>query len=178
MSEAAEDGETSDVDVLRSACSESRAVLDEQLQKLADIGDKAIWTVRSSVLVLGLVVSAASLGDAAMLRTLHPAVVVAASAGVASLLAACIYGLGTYFGMDRVSGIGTEHRTLVATESVSEREWWLTLLAGYDDWIADVERTTDRYGTHLFRAQAVFVVGVFLFVLAGALSVVALYPAT
>ena len=63
MSESVGDGETSDVDVLRSACSESRAVLDEQLQKLADIGDKAIWTVRSSVLVLGLVVSAASLGD-------------------------------------------------------------------------------------------------------------------
>lgn len=94
-----------------------------------------------------------------------------------SLLTACVYGLGTYFGMNRVNGIGTEHRTLAARDSTGERKWLLALLRGYDDWIADVERTTDRYGTHLFRAQAVFVVGVFLFVVAGALSVVALYPA-
>jgi len=78
--------------------------------------------------------------------------------------------------MNRVSGIGTEHRTLAAEGSLDERRWLLTLLYGYDDWIADVERTTDRYGTHPFRTQAVFVVGVFLFVLAGTLSVVAPYP--
>jgi len=177
MSEDEGAREAGDIEVLRSASSESRAVLDEQLRKLADIGDKAIWTVRSSVLVLGLVVSAASLGDTETLRGLHGAVFVLAVGGVGSLLIACLYGLGTYFGMNRVNGIGTEHRTLAADDTLDEREWLLILLHGYDDWIADVERTTDRYGTHLFRAQAVFVAGVFLFVLAGALSVVALYPA-
>jgi len=84
MRESGDDEEVSDLGVLRSACSESRAVLDEQLQKLADIGDKAIWTVRSSVLVLGLLVSAASLGDAETLREL-PAPSSSSSPPVASV---------------------------------------------------------------------------------------------
>lgn len=94
--------------------------------------------------------------------------------GVLSLLCASVYGLGTYFGMDRINGIDAAHRTLARHDELDEREWRIALLRGYDDWIAETEATTDRYGTHLLRAQIVFVLGVVLFVLGGILSVLTL----
>lgn len=163
------DAEASDVEVLRSACAESRAVLDDQLAELADIGDKALWTVRTSMIVLGVVVSAASLADAATLRRLHEAVPVLGLFGVCLLLTASVYGLGTYFGADRVRGISPEFRRR-ARNGLAEHDWRILLLDGYDGWIEEMEVTTDRYGTHLFRAQAVFIGGVLAFVLAAGLS--------
>lgn len=174
MDEAATGPGSSDVEVLRSACVESQAVLDDQLQELSDIGDKAIWTVRSAVLVLGLVVSAASLGDTETVRTLPPTVTLFVGSGVLSLVVACVYGLGTYFGMDRISGVGAAHRTLAEHGELDERTWRLALLREYDKWIVETEATTDQYGTHLFRAQAVFVFGVVQFVAGGSLSVLTL----
>jgi hypothetical protein len=169
-----DDAERPDPAVLRSTCEESRAVLDERLAKLEDIGDKAIWTVRSAILVLGLVVSAASLGDPATLRRLHAGALLLAALGTLSLLAACVFGLGTYFGMHRVTGIGSDYRRFAASESLTETTWLLAVLRGYDDWILDVERATDRSGTHLLRAQLAFLAGVLSLVSAGILSLATL----
>ncbi|MUV61619.1 hypothetical protein [Halobacterium sp. CBA1126] len=164
------DGEQANVAALRSACDESRAVLDDQLGELSDIGDKALWTVRTSMIVLGVVASAASLGDARTLRQLHPGVGLLGVAGVALLVAASVYGLGTYFGADRIRGISPEYRRQARESGLSERDWRQALLRGYDEWIAEMEATTDRYGTHLFRAQALFLLGVVAFVLTAGLS--------
>lgn len=158
------------VDVLRSACSESRAVLDDQLDELADIGDKALWTVRTSLIVLGIVVSTASLANAETLRRLHEAVLALWLLGVCLLLTASVYGLGTYFGADRARGISPEFRRR-ARNGLSNRDWHVLLLDGYDGWIEEMELTTDRYGTHLFRAQAVFIGGVLVFALTAGLSI-------
>lgn len=168
------DGEHPEPAVLRSACEESRAVLDEQLAKLEDIGDKAIWTVRSAILVLGLVVSAASLGDAATLRRLHAGALGLAALGTLSLLVACGFGLGTYFGMNRVTGIGSDYRRFAASDTPAEAAWLLALLHGYDDWIREVAGATDRSGTNLLRAQLAFLTGVLSLVSAGILSLITL----
>lgn len=164
------DDEQANVAVLRSACIESRTVLDDQLGEFSDIGDKALWTVRTSMIVLGVVVSAASLGDARTLRQLHPEIQVLGVAGVVLLIAASVYGLGTYFGADRIRGISPEYRRRAREGQLSEHDWRRALLHGYDEWIAEMEAITDRYGTHLFRAQALFLLGVVAFVLTAGLS--------
>lgn len=174
MSEAAEDGETSDVDVLRSACNESRAVLDDQLHELSDIADKALWTVRTSMLVLGVVVSAASLGDASTFERLQDWILWLGLAGIVLLLGASVWGLGTYFVSDRVRGISPGYRARARDVEVREHDWYRVLLDGYDHWIAEMERITDYYGSHLFWAQATFLLGILLVVLAAVLSVRAL----
>lgn len=166
------DAEASDVEVLRSACDESRAVLDDQLAELADIGDKALWTVRTSMIVLGVVVSAASLADTDALSAVHWSVRGAAGFGVLALLAASLYGLGLYVVMDRIRGVGTEYRRRAADGGLNEQAWRLVLLEGYDDWVATMEQRTDVYGARLFVVQMVFYCGVFSFALAGCLSIV------
>lgn len=132
MSESAEDEETSDVEVLRSACSESRAVLDDQLRELSDIGDKALWTVRTSMLVLGVVVSAASLGDPSTFERLQDWILWLGFNGIVLLLGASVWGLGTYFVSDRVRGISPGYRDRVRDVEVRERDWYRALLDGYD----------------------------------------------
>lgn len=161
----------SDVEVLRSACEESRAVLNDQLTELSDIGDKALWTVRTSMIVLGVVTSAASLGDAGTLRRLHTGVQLLGLVGVGLLLTASVYGLGTYFGATRVRGISPSYRHQARNGGLSEENWRRALLTGYDIWTEEMEAVTDRYGTHLFRAQTVFILGVVAFVLTAVLSI-------
>ncbi|MFC3477320.1 hypothetical protein [Halobacterium litoreum] len=162
--------DANEVEVLRSACEESRAVLNDQLTELSDIGDKALWTVRTSMIVLGVVVSAASLGDANTLRRLHPGIQFLAAGGIALVLAASVYGLGTYFVADRVRGVGPNYRHR-ARDGLSEREWRRALLDGYGKWTTEMEVITSYYGAHLFRAQTVLVSGVFVLVLAAVLSI-------
>lgn len=71
-SDNSESGQPSvDIEVLRSACEESRLVLDHQLDVLGEIDDKAIWSVRTAVIVLGLVISAVSFADGSSIRTLQ-----------------------------------------------------------------------------------------------------------
>jgi hypothetical protein len=171
MSERSGNSQVSDVEVLRSACEESRVVLDDQLRELSTIGDKALWTVRTSMMVLGVVTSAASLGDARTLRQLHTGIQLLGLAGVGMLLTASVYGLGTYFGATRARGISPSYRNEARNGGLSEQEWRLGLLSGYDRWTQEMEAITDRYGTHLFRAQSVFILGVVAFVLTAVLSI-------
>lgn len=169
---AAEERNAGDVEVLRSACAESRAVLDDQLDELSAIGDTALWTVRTSMIVLGIVVSAASLGDTNALSAFHWSVRGVAGFGVLALLTASLYGLGLYVVMDRIRGVGTEYRRRAVADGLDERAWRLVLLEGYDDWVATMEQRTDVYGARLFVVQMVFYCGVFSFALAGCLSIV------
>lgn len=164
----------SELAVLRSACDESRAVLDDQLRELSDIGDKALWTVRTAMIVLGVVVSAVSLGDATPFDGATVWLELPVLVGIGLLLASSVYGLGTYFGSSRVSGIGPDFRQRARTGQLDEAEWRLALLDGYESWAADMADETDRYGTHLFRAQVLFIAGVCLFVLSATLSIWAL----
>jgi Na+/H+-dicarboxylate symporter len=166
-----DDAEHPDPAVLRSACEESRAVLDDQLSELSDIGDRALWTFRTAVIVLGVVASIASLGDARTFERLHVGLRAVAVGGVLSLLAACFYGFGTYFMADRVRGVGQSLRQRAHAGTVSEAEWRRTLLAGYDSWIAEMEHISDTYAGHLFRAQSALLAGVFALTLGAILSI-------
>jgi len=171
MNAGSSGSEPSDTEVLRSACAESREVLDDQLAELSDIGDKALWTVRTSMIVLGIVASVASLGSTDTLGRLQGWILVVGLVGVVLLLTASVWGLGTYFVSDRVRGISPGYRSRTKNAGLDKRDWYRALLHGYDQWIAEMESMTDRYGSHLFKAQLLFLIGVSLVVAAAVLSV-------
>lgn len=171
MTEPPSSDDSSDVEVLRSACKESRAVLDDQLRELSDISDKALWTVRTAMIVLGVVVSAVSLGNTNAIDGGRGWFKFPLLAGISFLLSLSVYGLGTYFGASRVSGIGADFRRRARTGQPTETEWRHDLLRGYDNWTSKMGSETDLYGTHLFRAQALFITGVCLFVCSATLSI-------
>lgn len=155
---------------LRSACEESRAVLDHEIDILNDIDDKAIWTVRTAVIIVGLVVSAASVtGNQGVSPPLS--VKVTAGAGVAVLLATMGSGVLTYSISAPEPGISAQYRTAVLNETISERAWRRELLEGYNRWIAQMQLGNEKNGFYLFVTQASLLVGVLLLAVAGGLTV-------
>src|SRR6056297_198841 len=90
---------------LRSACQESREVLDYQLSVQDDIDDKAIWSVRTAVLVLGLLLSAGSLGDISQFLSFPWYVHGLAGFGIGLLLLSVYFGIGTYTMTETYPGV-------------------------------------------------------------------------
>lgn len=155
---------------LRSACEESRAVLDHEIAILNDIDDKAIWTVRTAVLIIGLVVSAASITGNRGVSTPTP-VKVSAGLGVSVLLASLVSGVMTYSIAAPEPGISAQYRTAVLDEDIPEREWRRELLEGYNRWIAQMQLVNERNGYYLFVTQSLLLLGVLLLSVAGGLTV-------
>lgn len=173
----ATDGEESelraDIEVLRSACSESRLVLDHQLDVLSEIDDKAMWSVRTAVIVLGLLISAASLADGESIQSLPPRVFTLATTGTVSLVFTIWFGMVTYHWSFEEFGIGAGERAEALAGQLDERSWRIELLkSGYTAWIGRQE-AFNRYnhllllGTHLALS-----IGVTLLLLAGGLYLI------
>ena len=118
---------TSDVEVLRSGREEARVVLDNQLQVLTELQTKAMKTVRTTVLVLGLVLSATTLPGAK--RVVNWLVV----SGVGSLVVGIILGLGTCSGSNPEVGIGTPYLRTMRRTSYDGSNWLDVLLGRYEN---------------------------------------------
>lgn len=164
------DKEVDSIETLRSACEESRAVLDHEIGILNDIDDKAIWTVRTAVIITGLVVSAASI---ARNQGVSPPVLVKISAGlgVVVLLFTMVSGVMTYSISAPEPGISAQYRTAVLNEGISEEEWRRELLEGYNRWIAQMQLVNEKNGYYLFLTQMLLLLGVLLLAVAGGLTI-------
>lgn len=162
-----------DLEVLRSACEESRVVLDYQLDVLGEIDEKAIWSVRTAIIVLGLLLSVGSLADGSTIRTLSSPVIGLATAGTISLLFTIWFGLLAYHWSFEAFGIGPLERQRALSGSVNEQEWLQMLLRDwYPDWIErqtvfNVYNNRILVGTHLLLS-----IGVTLVLSAGGLYLI------
>lgn len=162
-----------DLAVLRSACAESRAVLDHQLAVLSDIDDKAIWSVRTAILVLGLVLSAMSIASQSRLAALPTEVTAPAVAGTGCLLATVWVGMLTYHWSFEEFGVGAEERRAVFSRPLDEPRWRLELLAlGYATWIDRQERFNTYNQRLLLATHLVLSLGVSLLLIAGGLYLI------
>lgn len=125
-----------DIEVLRSARAESRAVSDHQLAVLAEIDEKAIWSVRTALIVLGLLISVASLAEGSTIRSVSTLVSVFAVAGTLALLFTVWFGMFTYHWSFEAFGISPQERKTALSGRVDERAWLRELLTeGYAVWI-------------------------------------------
>lgn len=164
------DDDAGSIGTLRSACGESRAVLDHEIDILNDIDDKAVWTVRTAVLVVGLVVSAASITGNRGLSLPTP-VKVSAGLGVSVLLGAMVSGVMTYAISAPEPGISAQYRAAVLDGTIPEAQWRRELLDGYDRWIAQMQDVNEKNGYYLFVTQTLLLLGVVLLSVAGGLTI-------
>lgn len=134
--------ETEAMEVVRQ---ESRNVLDEQIALLSDIDDKAMRTVRTSVLLVGLVISAIQLSDSSIsVDAIGTWPFRLAAAGVTFLLVSIVAGIYTYSVSDPEFGVSADHRTDVVAGAYTEHEWLRFQLNEYDEWTESMRETNEN----------------------------------
>lgn len=122
------------VETLRTTRAEAQDVLARQLETLDDVDDKAMRTVRITLVVLSILVSATAF------RVSRQFVNAFTVLGMASLVLAVLIGLWTYGSSSLEIGTSREYVAEVLEAPYSEKEWLAVLLAGYHEWIEDVSR--------------------------------------
>lgn len=141
------------VEALRDAKAESRATLDHRIALAHEIDDKATRLIRTNVVVLGIVVSAVGVAGPRTIATLDVYVVALSAVGGLGLLASIFVGVGLYTVSGTDFGVGASYRSDVRRGSYSEREWLLTILAGYDEWDEDMAALNRRKEWYLLASQ-------------------------
>lgn len=170
MSSGGIDGPSSDTEALRLTRKESRAVLERKFEVLEDIDQKAMHTVRTAIVMLGVVVSAAGISGTDGLTSfgLFPALLVVA--GTFSLLLSFIGGVVIYAVSGVPDGVSRAHQKDVLERNFKESEWLYVLILSYVEWIDGVARTNQRNAKYLTAIQILLAIGLFLLVLAVVLS--------
>lgn len=150
----------SDVEALRVTREESRIVLDHQIALQKDIDEKALRTVRLSLVLIALIVSVAQLMGTGQVAALEIGTLLSAGAGVLGLSTAVFIGLGVYVETKIPFGVGPGHRREVTMQSYSDREWLGVLLDEYDRWTDEASDSNESDALWLSRAQASMAIGV------------------
>lgn len=166
------DEDVSDPESLHLTREESRAVLDWKLAVLDDIDEKAMHTVRTAIVLVGIVVSAAGIVGRDGLVAFGLIPVILAGAGTVSLLLSAVGGIVIYTVSGVPDGISRAHQNDVLERSFEESEWLYVLLVSYVEWIDGVARTNRRNARYLTGIQTLLALGLFLLVLAVALFIV------
>ncbi|WP_135823540.1 hypothetical protein [Halorussus ruber] len=153
---ADDESRKSDVAVLRSGREEARVVLNHQLDALSDLHTKAVRTVRITGVVLGLVLSAATLPGARRFANGFTL------AGVGALAVTLLTGLVAYSASDPKVGIGPQYLSNIRTGNYGEEEWFDALVSGYENWIEEMEELNDGNARMLTVTQLCLGVAVML----------------
>jgi len=155
-----------DDETLRLTRDEARSILDHRLEWLSETDDKAMRTVRTAVIVLSIIFSAAGIAGEEALNRIPRIPFVLSSIGVVGLFLTIIYGIYTYSDSETVYGPEPALRREVLDYEYSERQWLVMLLNGYDEWIDVMERVNKRNAKHLSRVQYLLVLSLFFLLLA------------
>lgn len=147
------------VESLEVVREESRHVLTEQLELLSDIDDKAMRSVRTALILVGLVVSAVQIsGGPDSVSNLGRAAFTAGATGVILLLCSILTGIYTYAVSDPPLGIGETHRRDVLDGGYSHHEWLRLQVSEYDEWTETAAEMNDR-NVRTLHATLWFLVG-------------------
>lgn len=167
MSDGPDDGEFEfskpegrDIEILRVSLEQARATLEGQQRSLADMDNKAMRSVRITLVTLGILFSAATFSNAG------PFVNRLTIWGGAFLTLSIIAGIITY-SISRVEhGIGTDYLNDVRKNSYTEEEWLELVLAGYEEMCSSM-RNLNKWERRLMSATLAFLAIGILFISIG-----------
>jgi len=146
---------------LKIVRNESREVLSEQIRLLNDLDDKAMRSVRTSVLFIGLVISAIQISnEPPTVSTIGIWPFRLATGGVTFLILSVITGIYTYSDSDPNFGVSNDHRKDVVEGEFTEREWLLFQLDEYDEWTDSMTDINERNVVGLHTTLVSAVIGV------------------
>jgi len=157
----------SDVEAYRSLARESRSVLDHQISFLNQMDDAAVRTVRTGIIVIGIVVSAASIVSGRNVSiTVESWPIRLGIVGVIALLTSICLGIYTYRISNATLGLSRDFANEIREQQYDTIEWYDLLLGGFDEWQEQMRcelRTNARF---LLAVQGLLLVGIVLLSLA------------
>lgn len=134
---------------------EARAVLEAQRETLSDVDTKAVRTVRITVLLLGVLLSAWRIES----QLFEP---MFAAAGSIALVGSLAAGTFTYSESDLYLGPNREYVEQLADGDFDGRDWNQDLLYSFGDWIASNNRKIQTFSTFLVITQVLLLCGISL----------------
>lgn len=152
-------------ETLEFTCSEAREVTDHQIATMNDLDDKAMWTLRLIVLVLGLVMTGLSVAIRADLPMLGRFVNQFTGAGFFFLVVSATLSVVVYSSGKLTAGPGPDDIELLLHEGYERPEWQRLVLTGYRDWMRTNQTSIRRDATVLALCQTFLVVGMVSFFL-------------
>lgn len=154
-----------DLESLRLAQSEARAVLDHQIQTISDVDDKAAKTFRLDVILLGLLVTAASFVAQVNSVELSPYVNVFTVSAVVALIVSFLCAVLTYTGTETETGMDPSGIDRLISNRYSEKEWLVLLLRSEAEWMRQNERRHSTDVRYLYWSHGAVFVAILLLVL-------------
>lgn len=143
-----------DTETLETALAHLQLIIENQLETLADIDDKAVRTVRVQVILLGAIASAAQIAS----RTIH--VNLWMKLGGVFLLSSIIAGIFTYTVSDGRSGPRPEDVSRILATRTSKPRVYLRLLEKHREAIAENREILEDNGRYIFYTQMLLVLGI------------------
>lgn len=151
---------TSATEALENAIEESRREYDKKVETMEEIDDKAMRSVRTAVILVGLVVSALSMSGPSTVGEMSVLSILVGSFGVGALAISIVYGIGVYSATEYPTGIGSTHRTDVITGGYSYDEWSVNMLDEYGEWSSKLTEEISKNLHHLELVQFLLSFGV------------------
>jgi hypothetical protein len=158
----ADDGDH-DLESLRISQREARTVLDHQINTFTEVDQKAAETTRLVALLLGLILTAASIIAQSDL-SLNPYLNWGTFLGLVSLIIAFIFSVITYTSTDIETGIGKPDIDRLIDRKYTETDWLILLLRSEGEWMKTNEKRLTRNNRWLFAAHVSLVIGIVLVV--------------
>ena len=159
---------TSATEALANAVEESRREYDKKVETMEEIDDKAMRSVRTAVILVGLVVSAVSVSGPGSVGEFSPLTVLVGAFGVGTLAVSIAFGIGVYTATRYTAGIGSTHRSDVIEGGYRHDEWLIVMLRQHDEWSGEIEDELRVNRQFLDLVQFSLLLGVLaLFVAAG-----------
>lgn len=163
----------SDVEAYRSLARESRSVLDHQIAFLNQMDDAALRTVRTAILVIGIVVSAASIAPGRNISvTFESWPIRLGVVGIVALLASMCLGIYTYRISNATLGPSRDFANEIRDQEFDSIEWYDLLLGGFDEWQERMRSELHTNARFLLAVQGLLLVGIVLLSLAVGLRLI------
>lgn len=147
-------------DRLKTSYQEARNVIDAQQDTMSDIDTKAVYTVRLTVLLTGIVVGAARIAGPSIFNPDW------FKFGVILLLISIIAGVFTYTESNLFLGPNRTYLLRLTEGDVEAKSWDADLINRLADWIDDNHEDIIWNGRLLFAAQCGLALGVIAITLA------------
>jgi hypothetical protein len=131
-----------DTEAARRLCEEGRTTIDHQLQSLDDIDSKAISLLRVNIILVGLILTAASFISDSQTTTLTDIFNPYFAVGVVALIGSSALAALTYTASDSEVGVDDDAIDAVLAAGLSELELEVAIAESQAHWIQFNSRTS------------------------------------